>query len=253
MPHALLVAALRAERRVNSGRFRRRSRPTRSVFTFLGHAPRRRGGMRDSVLSRRMVRRWVVVVVAAAALPASMPVLAARGESPAAFGRRCIPSGCVAPSSNIPDILGRRALPAGRIAALGATPDFHHGLVTKIRLKPPSDGRGSPNGEPSLLGGRCAAAKTASKAAPAKTCFISREHGFRRCLVSPGARTQDSNQTARQPVATNRATVVAPSDPPDGALLKRYCVSCHNRQANVAGIALDTIALDDIPAGAAVW
>src|SRR5207249_9310250 len=34
----------------------------------------------------------------------------ARGESPAAFGRRCIPADCVAPRSNIPDILGRRAL-----------------------------------------------------------------------------------------------------------------------------------------------
>ena len=56
--------------------------------------------------------------------------LTARGESPAAFGRRCIPAGCVAPRSNIPDILTRRALPAGRIAALDATPDFHHGLLT---------------------------------------------------------------------------------------------------------------------------
>src|SRR5438128_1304742 len=67
-------------------------------------------------------------------------LLAARGESPAAFGapnaaaalgtpfgRRCIPADCVAPPSNIPDILGRRALSAGRLAALGATPDFHHG------------------------------------------------------------------------------------------------------------------------------
>jgi hypothetical protein len=26
-------------------------------------------------------------------------------------------------------ILGRRALPAGRLARLGATPDFHHGLL----------------------------------------------------------------------------------------------------------------------------
>src|SRR6266571_5092516 len=32
-------------------------------------------------------------------------------------------------------------------------------------------------------GGRCAAAKTASKASPAKTCFISSERGFRRCLA----------------------------------------------------------------------
>ncbi len=55
--------------------------------------------------------------------------LAARGESPAAFDRRCIPVGCVASPSNIPDILGRRALPAGRLAGLGATPDFHHGLL----------------------------------------------------------------------------------------------------------------------------
>src|SRR6266550_5045934 len=55
--------------------------------------------------------------------------LAARGETPAAFGRRCIPAGCVAPRSNTPGILARRALPSGRIAALGATLDFHHGLL----------------------------------------------------------------------------------------------------------------------------
>src|SRR5204862_3589911 len=81
---------------------------------------------------------------------------AARGESLAAFDRRCIPKppqrGCrvggpgasgVAPPSNTPGIatpprkrraagapvLGRRALPAGRLARLGATPDFHHGLL----------------------------------------------------------------------------------------------------------------------------
>ena len=56
-------------------------------------------------------------------------VLAARSASPPAFGRHCIPPGCVTPPSNIPDILGRRALPGGRIAALGATPDLHHGLL----------------------------------------------------------------------------------------------------------------------------
>src|SRR5881396_465973 len=59
-------------------------------------------------------------------------MVAARGETPAAFGRRCIPSGCVAPRSNTPGILARRALPAGRIAALGATLDFHHGLLVWI-------------------------------------------------------------------------------------------------------------------------
>src|SRR5437667_2299800 len=68
---------------------------------------------------------------------------AARGATPSAFERRCIPSppqrgsrvgdpgsGCVAPPSNIPDILGRRALPAGRIAALGPPMDLHHGLLS---------------------------------------------------------------------------------------------------------------------------
>ena len=29
----------------------------------------------------------------------------------------------------LPVFLGRRALPAGRLARLGATPDFHHGLL----------------------------------------------------------------------------------------------------------------------------
>ena len=45
--------------------------------------------------------------------------------------------------------------------------DFHHGLVTKLRLKPPSNDWRLVC-ESSLLGGRRAAAKTASKASPAK-------------------------------------------------------------------------------------
>ncbi len=61
--------------------------------------------------------------------------LAARGETPAAFGRRCIPADCVAPPSNIPDILGRRALSAGRLAALGATLEFHHGPLSGCRCR----------------------------------------------------------------------------------------------------------------------
>src|SRR5262245_5003746 len=55
--------------------------------------------------------------------------LAARGATPSAFERRCIPAGCVAPPSNIPDILGRRALPTGRLGVLGATMDLHRGLL----------------------------------------------------------------------------------------------------------------------------
>jgi S-formylglutathione hydrolase len=103
-------------------------------------------------------------------------VLAARGESPAAFGRRCFPAppyraekrasgtpaaDCVAPPSHIPDTAPHRAQHArwgprsavvrpfgrgphgadcapwggssGRLAALGATPDFHHGLLAVVR------------------------------------------------------------------------------------------------------------------------
>src|SRR5712692_1478002 len=90
-------------------------------------------------------------------------MIAARGESLAAFDRRCIPAppqrgcrvgdpgaGCVAPSSNTPGIatpprkpraagapvLGRRALPAGRLTRLGATPDFHHGLLVVAQPQP---------------------------------------------------------------------------------------------------------------------
>ena len=79
-------------------------------------------------------RRWQVLPsnTPVHVVPYGVPIhegLAARGATPSAFERRCIPSGCVAPPSNSPAILGRHALPAGRIAALGATTDLHHGLL----------------------------------------------------------------------------------------------------------------------------
>ncbi|MEP7305757.1 MAG: HlyD family efflux transporter periplasmic adaptor subunit [Acidobacteriota bacterium] len=73
----------------------------------------------------------------------ALPDAAARGESLTAFDGRCIPAGCVAPSSNTAGILGRphpnalgnagwgprgRALPAGRLDRLDASPASHHGL-----------------------------------------------------------------------------------------------------------------------------
>ena len=61
-------------------------------------------------------------------------LLAARGESPAAFDRRCIPPGYVASRSHTAGIFPRRALPIGRITGLGATLDFHHGLLA-VRKK----------------------------------------------------------------------------------------------------------------------
>ena len=64
--------------------------------------------------------------------------LAARGESPAAFDRRYIPPGCVVHQSSTAGILLLLALPGGRITGLGATLDFHHGL-----LRGGGSGRGS--------------------------------------------------------------------------------------------------------------
>ncbi|MEO5819304.1 MAG: hypothetical protein ABIT71_02265 [Vicinamibacteraceae bacterium] len=58
----------------------------------------------------------------------------ARDEGSAAFDGRCIPSGGVAPPSNIPDILGRPALPAERLGRLGATRNFHPGLPGRRTL-----------------------------------------------------------------------------------------------------------------------
>ncbi len=62
--------------------------------------------------------------------------LAARGESPAAFDRRCIPPTYVASRSNTAGIFPRRALVDRRITGLGATRDFHHGLLASIPGQP---------------------------------------------------------------------------------------------------------------------
>ena len=78
--------------------------------------------------------------------------LAARGKSPAAFDGRCIPAGCVAPRSNTPGILGRRALPSGRLARLGATPDFHHGLLGRNGIVPRRNSRSRSD----IVSGACA-------------------------------------------------------------------------------------------------
>ena len=91
-------------------------------------------------MDRRMfVMRVGLLLVGAIAVFAG--TLAVRGATPSAFERRCIPAGCVAPPSNIPDILSRRALPSGRLAVLDATMDLHHGLpgagAEKRAIAPP--------------------------------------------------------------------------------------------------------------------
>jgi MSHA biogenesis protein MshL len=96
-----------------------------------------------------------VVVAGLLLLATGSPGLAARGESPSAFDRRCIPPRGVAQRSNIPDILASRSLRSGRIAGLvlrqaqdalslskgGATTHFHHELLAQTQ---PPAGRGVP-------------------------------------------------------------------------------------------------------------
>jgi hypothetical protein len=46
---------------------------------------------------------------------------------------------------------------------------------------------------------------------------------------------------------------LSPNPSPHGALIKQYCVTCHNERAKTGGLALDGVSLSDIPAGAQVW
>ena len=59
-------------------------------------------------------------------IPAGPDGQAARGRSPPAFDRRCIPADGVASRSSTASVYPRRALSGGRMARLGATRDFFH-------------------------------------------------------------------------------------------------------------------------------
>ena len=91
-------------------------RPRRAARA-AGHPHRRRSGDRARRHHPRRARRRLPTLRLE-----SLVCIAARGETPAAFERRCIPAGSVAPRSPMADMLVRRALPAGRLTALGATP-----------------------------------------------------------------------------------------------------------------------------------
>ena len=65
----------------------------------------------------------------------------------------------------------------------------------------------------------------------------------------------DAPQSPPAPtVAAPRPTAPAPAtSAPHAALLKQYCISCHNERAKTGGLALETLSLTNIPAGAEVW
>jgi mono/diheme cytochrome c family protein len=69
------------------------------------------------------------------------------------------------------------------------------------------------------------------------------------------ARAQQSAQApapARQPAAAVPKPAL-PSAANHSALLKQYCVTCHNERLKTAGLALDSVSLTNIPAEAEVW
>jgi mono/diheme cytochrome c family protein len=67
---------------------------------------------------------------------------------------------------------------------------------------------------------------------------------------------QGSAQSTAQGTAQGKAQSTAQGTAQgaaQGALLNQYCVTCHNQRAKTGGLALDTMSLSDIPAGAETW
>ena len=117
-------------------------------------------------------------------------LLAARGESPAAFDRRCIPPRGVARRSNTPGILPPPAWRGERLDGLGATRDFHHGLLI---IQPPE-----PSERPTLALARGGApaghrsVRTARQAHEFAQLRLFRRRRRRHILVQrPGSRLRD--------------------------------------------------------------
>ena len=56
---------------------------------------------------------------------------------------------------------------------------------------------------------------------------------------------------ANQPVMARQATPVTATEP--GALLQRYCISCHNTRLRTADLALDELDATNVRADAETW
>ena len=64
-------------------------------------------------------------------------------------------------------------------------------------------------------------------------------------------RRREPGPVARVCDAPVRRRVTTPTS--HGALINRYCVTCHNQRAKTGGLALDTLSMSNIPAGAETW
>ena len=71
----------------------------------------------------------------------------------------------------------------------------------------------------------------------------------------PLASAKVDQAPAAAPVQAAAATAKPAARPaPDhAALLKQYCITCHNERLKTAGLVLEGVSLTDIPAGAEVW
>ena len=107
-------------------------RPGEQRLEGAGREAVRSAGLRDR---RRRSRGRFAAQSRAAPVRRDDAALVSCLRSSLAFGRRCIPAGCVAHRSNIPDMLPLRALPSGRLAA-----SVHNGLLRRdTESRPMSD------------------------------------------------------------------------------------------------------------------
>jgi mono/diheme cytochrome c family protein len=64
----------------------------------------------------------------------------------------------------------------------------------------------------------------------------------------------DARQSPPAPTsAAQSSQAPAVQTAPHAALIKQYCVTCHNERAKTGGLALDTLSMTNIPAGAETW
>lgn len=86
---------------------------------------------------------------------------------------------------------------------------------------------------------------------------LSKDEFGRRARASTGsARAGELLRESRRPTAGLRqqhSRVLAGNASPYRALVNQYCVACHNQKTKTAGLALDTLDFENVPANADIW
>src|SRR5262252_6691064 len=96
-----------------------------------------------------------------------------------------------------------------------------------------------------------------SETSPNKGVMIYREHSLVSAAVAVVATCLSVSSSPLAASAQQTPAGTAERKPASAAearaLLTRYCVTCHNDRLKTAGLALDSAAIDNVPAGAPVW